>query len=55
MHPSHTHDLCQLEMCCCCGGRAERNKVSKALGAKVKNYAQSGWNSEVVNFPIWNL
>ena len=52
MPPSLTHDQCRLEMCCCCGGRAGKNKVTEALGAKVKKYAQSGWNPEVFSFPI---
>ena len=49
---SLSHYQCQLEMCCCCGCREGKNKVTKAFGAEVKKYAQSGWNPEVFSFPI---
>ena len=51
MTPPLTHQQCREEMCCACGGKAGKNKVTPALGALVRKWAQPSWSPEVMSYP----
>ena len=50
MTPPLTHEKCREEMCCACGGRAGRTKMTLALGDRVRKWAQPSWSPDVMSY-----
>ena len=46
-----THEQCRKEMCAACGGKAGKNKVTEALGEKIRKWAQYSWRPDVISYP----
>lgn len=51
MPPALTHEKCMKEMCCACGRRAGKNKVTAIIGDRIRKWAQPSWSTEVVSHP----
>ena len=52
MPPALTHEQCRKDMCCACGGRAGKRNITPALGERIRKWAQSTWNIDVVSHPV---
>ena len=47
-----THEQCRRQMCAACGGLAGKDKVTRALGDRIRKWAQPSWNEDVVSHPV---